>query len=559
MAITGLIADKNMNPITDPSPIDVVEDLKNLDDNTLAQYAQDRGNPNATYALVVLMQRKKARDTARQDRPQGTVAQEVAQDVTTGGITQPAPNPEQLTSMGVGALPAPNVGQNYAEGGIVAFQDGGDVAFPQSYSQMYPSLDVIGSGLGGVFSYLNPYSYGDKLVTDPVTGKVTRVPKESRFKTMREKMEKELMEERLRRSQEKKSIAEKQEELVKGQRGVVDPKLAEYEGDRSMMESLSDKPTLAELEGESVFKGEAGIDPEMNAVIDEVSKEQGKGVDLLGEADRLENKYARDRIDDKSAEDYFKEVDDAYSRMGVDRGIFSDMQADLKRDREQLGKAKGEAADIALIEAGLLIAGGKSQNALSNLGEAAPAIRNYANERRSLRSEERAIRDAEFKIKAADVAARQGQADKALAMMMDNRKLQAQIDISKLDRDSREKVAQINRSSYERIAELTNSRPSDFERQVALAKESGQYTKKDEEGNDVFDFQAFYNDYKGAMGRRDYGTVSADEVLKQYNLMGGMDVLGIPFNQYYANLQAGAGGFVPSEAQQSLVNKYLGI
>lgn len=558
MAITGLIADKNMNPITDPSPIDVVEDLKNLDDNTLAKYAQDRGNPNATYALVVLMQRKKARDTAQKDMPQGTVAQEVSQDVTTGGINTPQPNPQQLTSMGVGALPAPNVGQNYAGGGIVAFQDGGDVAFPQSYSQMYPSFDVIKSGLGGVFSYLNPYSYGDELVTDPVTGKVRRVEKEGRFKTMKDKIEKELMEERLRRSQKKKSIAEQQEELVKGQRGVVDPKLAEYEGDRSMMESLSDKPTLAELEGKSVFKGEAGIDPEMNAVIDEVSKEQGKGVDLLG-TDSLRDKYAQDRIDDKPAEDYFKEVDDAYSRMGVDRSIFSDMQEDLKRDREQLGKAKGEAADIALIEAGLLIAGGKSQNALSNLGEAAPAIRNYANERRSLRGEERAIRDAEFKIKAADVAARQGQADKALAMMMDNRKLQAQVDISKLDRDSREKVAQINRSSYEKIAELTNSKPSDFERQVALAKESGEYTKKDEEGNEVFDFKAFYNDYKGAMGRRDYGTVSADEALKQYNLMGGQDVLGIPFNQYLANLQAGTGGFVPSEEQQSLVNKYLGI
>ena len=544
MAITGLIADKNMNPITDPSPIDVVEDLKNLDDNTLAKYAQDRNNPNATYALVVLMQRKKARDTAQKDMPQGTVAQEVSQDVTTGGINTPQPNPQQLTSMGVGALPAPNVGQNYAGGGIVAFQDGGDVAFPQSYSQMYPSFDVIKSGLGGVFSYLNPYSYGDKLVTDPVTGKVTRVKKEGRFQTMKDKIEKELMEERLKRSQEKKSIAEKQAELVKGQRGNVDPKLAEYEGDRSMMESLSDKPTLAELEGESSFKGEAGIDPEMNAVIDEVSKEQGKGVDLLG-TDSLRDKYAQDRIDDKSAEDYFKEVDDAYSKMGVDRGIFSDMQEDLKRDREQLGKAKGEAADIALIEAGLLIAGGKSQNALTNLGEAAPAIRNYANERRSLRGEERAIRDAEFKIKAADVAARQGQADKAIAMMMDNRKLQAQLDISKLDRESREKVARINRSSYEKIAELTNSKPSDFERQVALAKESGQYTKKDEDGNEVFDFQAFYNDYKGAMGRRDYGTVSADEALKQYNLQGGFDVLGIPFNQYYANLQAG--GYDPNQ------------
>jgi len=544
MAITGLIADKNMNPITDPSPTDVVEDLKNLDDNTLDKYAQDRGNPNATYALVVLMQRKKARDTAQKDMPQGTVAQEVSQDVTTGGVATPAPSPQQLTSMGVGALPAPNVGQNYAEGGIVAFQDGGDVAFPQSYSQMYPSFDVIKSGLGGIASYLNPYSYGDQLVTDPITGKVRRVPKEGRFKTMRDKIEQELMEERLKRSQKKKSIAEQQEELVKGQRGVVDPKLAEYEGDRSMMESLSEKPTLAELEGDSVFKGEAGIDPEMNAVIDEVSKEQGKGVDLLG-TDSLRDKYAQDRIDDKPAEDYFKEVDDAYSRMGVDRGIFSDMQEDLKRDRKQLGKAKGEAADIALIEAGLLIAGGKSQNALSNLGEAAPAIRNYANERRSLRGEERAIRDAEFKIKAADVAARQGQADKALAMMMDNRKLQAQVDISKLDRDSREKVAQINRSSYEKIAELTNSRPGEFEKQVALAKESGQYTKKDEEGNEVFDFQSFYNDYKGAMGRRDYSALSADKAFEQYNLLGGQETLGVPFSVYFAQQQAG--GYDPNQ------------
>ena len=74
MAITGLIADKNMNPITDPDPIDVVEDLKNLDDNTLAKYAQDRANPNATYALVVLMQRKKARDTAQEQAPTSTVA-----------------------------------------------------------------------------------------------------------------------------------------------------------------------------------------------------------------------------------------------------------------------------------------------------------------------------------------------------------------------------------------------------------------------------------------------------------------------------------------------------
>jgi hypothetical protein len=87
MAITGLIADKNMNPITDPNPIEAVEDLKSLPDNTLAKYAQDKGNPNATYALVVLIQRLKARKIAEKEAPSDTtVAEDVSQDVTGGGI-----------------------------------------------------------------------------------------------------------------------------------------------------------------------------------------------------------------------------------------------------------------------------------------------------------------------------------------------------------------------------------------------------------------------------------------------------------------------------------------
>ena len=62
MGISGLMADKNLRPITDPNPVEVVEDLKSLPDNILAEYAQDRTNPNATYALTVLMSRKRAKD-----------------------------------------------------------------------------------------------------------------------------------------------------------------------------------------------------------------------------------------------------------------------------------------------------------------------------------------------------------------------------------------------------------------------------------------------------------------------------------------------------------------
>jgi hypothetical protein len=40
---------------------------------------------------------------------------------------QPQPTPDMMASSGIGALPAGNIGQNYAGGGIVAFEEGGEV------------------------------------------------------------------------------------------------------------------------------------------------------------------------------------------------------------------------------------------------------------------------------------------------------------------------------------------------------------------------------------------------------------------------------------------------
>jgi hypothetical protein len=171
MGISGLMADKNLRPITDPNPVEVVEDLKSLPDNILAEYAQDRTNPNATYALTVLMSRKRAKDAlVKEDMPETTVAEDVIADVSGApqtqqgfggasmfvpeqqkqqylaqqlmqqagpqgtqpidmqGINTPAPGPEELMAVGgITRLPTSNIGQNYAGGGIVAFQNGGDV------------------------------------------------------------------------------------------------------------------------------------------------------------------------------------------------------------------------------------------------------------------------------------------------------------------------------------------------------------------------------------------------------------------------------------------------
>ena len=517
MAITGLIADKNMNPITDPNPIEAIEDLKSLPDNTLAKYAQDKGNPNATYALVVLMQRLKARKIAEKEAPSDTtVAEDVSQDVTGGGIAglqgaapmmaeqqgvmTPPPSPDQLTTQGVGSLPAPNIGQNYAGGGIVSFQEGGDVGFPSSYSQLYPSLEFIGTGLGDVASYLNPYSY--QKVIDPVTGRVvSRTELEGgRFADTRKVMEQELRQARENRQerQREKSIAEIQKEQADfARRGVVDPSLAAYTGDRSMMEAegmrardesqgpVVEKPSLAER-GEAEEKQRRQIETATDTttpLIDQIVRE-GRDTGI----DSLRQKYT----EEKGIQDYAEDVRKSQEALGLDKDIYADMATEVKRDRETLAKSKEEAAGLSLIEAGLMIAGGTSPNALTNLKEAAPAVRNFANSVRDLRAEDRTLKTMEFQIASADQAIKQGRADKALAMLEANRNRSFELDKMDLNNEQTAIQKQLDRQNNIKIQQLSNMRPTDFDRQLTAAKQSGQYN--DENGK--FDYKEFLADLK---------------------------------------------------------------
>jgi hypothetical protein len=175
------------------------------------------------------------------------------------------------------------------------------------------------------------------------------------------------------------------------------------------------------------------------------------------------------------------------------------MATEVKRDRETLAKSKEEAGNLSLIEAGLMIAGGTSPNALTNLKEAAPAVRNFANSVRDLRAEDRTLKTMEFQIASADQAIKLGRADKALAMLEANRT--RSFDLDKMDLNNQQTAIQkeLDRQNNILVTQLIGDRPDAFEKQLAAARQSGQYT--DENGK--FDFQAFYNDYRGAMGRRD--------------------------------------------------------
>jgi hypothetical protein len=465
MGISGLMADKNLRPITDPNPVEVVEDLKSLPDNILAEYAQDRTNPNATYALTVLMSRKRAKDAlVKEDMPETTVAEDVIADVSGApqtqqgfggasmfvpeqqkqqylaqqlmqqagpqgtqpidmqGINTPAPGPEQLMAAGgITRLPTSNIGQNYAGGGIVAFQNGGDVG-------------------GANFGFNNLVGLNDQEIND-----LLKLAKEEKEYKVKSPFERKGLKDLQVNKDFIKSLEDGEMVDYKPQGDLelkeqIDKILAEEKELKSPTKNFDDGRTTDQIATDimGLESTDTSIDGRNTLPPTALST---KGIQGLQERfDKLKSRYENQ---DKSLEEIGRDVQAAYSQFGVDQNVFGGLAADIEKDRQQLGKSRGEAADLAFIEAGLLIAGGTSPYALANLKEAAPAVRNYGVQLQNLRGEDRALKTMELQIKGAEQAGKLGMADKAMALQDSARKQLLEIDKSQLDADQRMAIAQL--------------------------------------------------------------------------------------------------------------------
>ena len=465
MGISGLMADKNLRPITDPNPVEVVEDLKSLPDNILAEYAQDRTNPNATYALTVLMSRKRAKDAlVKEDMPETTVAEDVIADVSGApqtqqgfggasmfvpeqqkqqylaqqlmqqagpqgtqpidmqGINTPAPGPEELMAVGgITRLPTSNIGQNYAGGGIVAFQNGGDVG-------------------GANFGFNNLVGLNDQEINN-----LLKLAKEEKEYKVKSPFERKGLKDLQLNTDFTKSLEDGEMVDYKPQGDLelkeqIDKILAEEKELKSPTKNFDDGRTTDQIATDimGLESTDTSIDGRNTLPPTALST---KGIQGLQERfDKLKSRYENQ---DKSLEEIGRDVQAAYSQFGVDQNVFGGLAADIEKDRQQLGKSRGEAADLAFIEAGLLIAGGTSPYALANLKEAAPAVRNYGVQLQNLRGEDRALKTMELQIKGAEQAGKLGMADKAMALQDSARKQLLEIDKSQLDADQRMAIAQL--------------------------------------------------------------------------------------------------------------------
>jgi hypothetical protein len=110
---------------------------------------------------------------------------------------------------------------------------------------------------------------------------------------------------------------------------------------------------------------------------------------------------------DKALTDYAKKVKEINKEFGVSDEPDAKTRAALEKYKEKLNKDLDKAGALGLVQAGLGIAGGKSQYALQNLAGAAPAIEQYSKAMSQIRESEKGILDSEAKLdQAADARAR---------------------------------------------------------------------------------------------------------------------------------------------------------
>lgn len=568
MGISGLTADKNMNPITDPSPVDIVDDYKNLPDNVLIGYAKDRENPNATYALTVLMSRKRAKDElAKGDLPTTTVADDVIADVSgapqstqgMGGAsmfvpqdrqkeylaqqlmqqagpqgtapmnmeginTPPMTRQEASNTMGLTQIPS-NLGKNYAGGGIVAFA--GDQG---SYVNNFGLNNLAGINEEELVKYLKAKDEEDYVVKSPV--KTVGIQNLVDEKKLREEANKlgdsisggDMIDYKPDGIRSESEIKDKITKMLKEEEALKNP-FKDYDDGRSTDELAKD---IMDLEST-----DTSISGDNTLPIDARGTRGVRG--LTDRFDRLRSRY---QAEDKSLEEIGKEVQAGYKQFGVDQNVFGDLAADIEKDRQQLGKSRGEAADLALVEAGLLIAGGTSPNALSNLKEAAPAVRNYGVQLQNLRGEDRALKSMELQLRGAEQAGKMGMADKSMALQDNARKRLLEIDKAELDAEQRFQIAELQKEATLQAAMIQAKNKDSYVLLEQAKKDPNFYTIVDVNGVKKRQF----NTEKFMELIKPYGVGSQNTLIgnlaKEYNDAASDIMTGDDFRQRFPTLES---------------------
>ena len=127
-------------------------------------------------------------------------------------------------------------------------------------------------------------------------------------------------------------------------------------------------------------------------------------------------------------EEFLKEKEMYAERFGVDPEFYKKQAEDLRAEREALAAERSEAANMALLKAGLGIAGGTSQFALENIKSGAlPAIESYGADIKDIKQQDRLLKDADRKLQQAQQAEARGDLQTARQLMQQREAMQLKV------------------------------------------------------------------------------------------------------------------------------------
>ena len=400
--------------------------LKSLPEEVLIEYiANPTGEVPTFLALGEIERRKVMRNKyAAQQAEQPPVVEQIVQESMAAkmpqAMPQAMPQPPMPSSgdAGITALPAPNVGQNYAQGGVVGYAAGDYVVLTpaqkeankraiRDFNNYYAAPErqprVFDEVLG---EYVLTDDY--KASTEP-TGRTKLFSSAGPFgRTAYDNYVSGLK--GLTNTEDNPSpISLFGRERLSGREITFDPNIppASYDPEtgnvigldrgiagvsvgeeRFTSDQLADQKRFnAETqENQAKVAAEEKIirDKKLEAAEKEAGTVTGTGQDAISDA-------GKDAISEASLTPY-ERYRQSQADYGMDENYYTRLREDIESDRD-LVRDRSDVANMALINAGLGIASGTSQNALENIARGAvPGLTSYTQGLKDLRDDERGIR-----------------------------------------------------------------------------------------------------------------------------------------------------------------------
>jgi len=597
--------------------IQIQDDLKNVSDQDLVNFVKrPTGQVPSYLALGEIKRRKETREKYQGQKAQqkSTVAEDLVAEQgignqmtrnpmpqPTAGVGAPQPvNPAMLASKGIGQL-NPGAVKQMNDGGIVGYKTGDVVQGVQrKNAQRFlgselgfadgPIAYPIGTAIGDAASYLNPFSYMDTYnpKVDPITGKVVGGVGD-RFADTKAEI--------ARREKEKRDILARMDadEKIEKRKVEVDEPIVEDEYIVSSRQPVTEY--VPGLLTNSVFDQDVAAtteDPDfVGASMDVTDKVTDKVKDTVKVDDDGVTDKVTDTVDSKldiadldipdilskeqqdlfagrkgdrptvlSSEDALKQVLETNKAAGLLANPFDQDRKDLEKERKLLDKAKSDEGSMAFIKAGLL------WMQKGNLGDAAPAVTEYAQALKGLRGEDRELKKMDLALRGADIAYRQGNVKAASDLVAAAEKRLDTFDTNtftnmqqamtqglanrikimdaNIRKDTSIATAQLSSDTSKYVADKSASKLDATGQKLAAARKDPAFYKKGPKGEPVFDYAKFASASATTMypGKNEadikiariegYQTILKDIATKEGPEAAQAFMEAIPFNAYIA-------------------------